>query len=68
MSSLTPTGAEGQTRPREGRSGAQGLTAPALPPHIQPMAGGIAAPNFFRVRASSWSRFFCRVMELVQLF
>lgn len=27
-----------------------------------------ASPNFFRTRASSWSRFFCRVMELVQLF
>lgn len=25
-------------------------------------------PNFFRTRASSWSRFFCRVIELVQLF
>lgn len=25
-------------------------------------------PNFFRTRASSWSCFFCRVMELVQLF
>lgn len=25
-------------------------------------------PNFFRTRAISWSCFFCRVMELVQLF
>lgn len=31
-------------------------------------ACGGMGPNFFRTRASSWSRFFCRVMELVQVF
>lgn len=68
---------------RSGARGHLGVSTSSLPHQVQhapPVHGqgceegghggacGGVGPNFFRTRASSWSRFFCRVMELVQVF
>lgn len=69
---------EGRSR-AQGHLGVSASSLPHQAQHPPPVhsqgyeKGGRGAcrgtgPNFLRTRASSWSLFFCRVMELVQLF
>lgn len=67
-----PFGTEKGTEPREWKSSEPCQGEPVAPPTPTPqprppLAGGHPQPHFFSTKASSWSRFFWREMELVQL-